>query len=65
MLIEKLSNGLEVVLKENHFSKVVSIQCWIKAGALHEAADERGMAHVVEHMLFKGTPSRKMGEIGT
>jgi len=65
LLIEKLANGLEVVLKENHFSKVVSIQCWIKAGALHESPDERGMAHVVEHMLFKGTPSRKMGEIGT
>ena len=65
MLIEKLSNGLEIVLKENHFSKVVSVQCWIKAGALHESPEERGMAHVVEHMLFKGTPSRKMGEIGT
>lgn len=64
MIIEKLSNGLEIVLKENHFSKVVSIQCWIRAGSLNETPKERGMAHVVEHMLFKGTPTRGMGEIG-
>jgi zinc protease len=64
LIIEQLSNGLEIVLKENHFSKVVSIQCWIKAGSLNETPEERGMAHVVEHMLFKGTPTRGMGEIG-
>ena len=64
LLIEKLPNGIEVVLKENHFSKVVSLQCWIRAGSLHEQVDERGMAHVVEHMLFKGTPTRGPGEIG-
>ncbi|MEZ4744145.1 MAG: pitrilysin family protein [Bdellovibrionota bacterium] len=61
---ERLANGIEVALKENHQSKAVSIQCWIKAGSLHEEPDERGMAHFIEHMLFKGTQKRGVGEIG-
>ncbi len=63
MLHRILPNGLEVVLKENHFSKMVAIQCWVKAGSLDEDKDQRGMAHLIEHMLFKGTTKRKVGEI--
>ena len=63
MLIESLDNGLECVIKEDHFSRMVAIQCWVGTGSLLEDEDQRGMAHLMEHMLFKGTPTRAMGEI--
>lgn len=65
MLVTKLDNGLEIVLKENHFSKLTSIQCWVKTGSMHETEHERGMAHVLEHMIFKGTPTVKPGEMAS
>ena len=65
MLHRKLANGLEVVLKENHFSKMVALQCWVGAGSLHERQGEYGMAHCIEHMLFKGTSKHKVGEISS
>lgn len=65
MLHRILPNGLEVVLKENHFSKMVAMQCWVKAGSLDEYENEKGMAHLIEHMLFKGTAKRKVGEISS
>ncbi|MBF0440606.1 MAG: insulinase family protein [Oligoflexales bacterium] len=58
-----LGNGLDVVLKENHFVKMVAIQCWVGVGSLYEEEDQRGMAHMIEHMLFKGTKKREVGEI--
>ncbi len=60
-----LKNGIEVILKENHFSSAVAIQCWVKTGPLYEKASERGIAHFIEHMLFKGTHSRPLGEIAS
>lgn len=65
MLITKLPNGPEVVLKENHFSGIVSIQCWVKAGSMHENEHQRGMAHVLEHMIFKGSKKRGPGEMAS
>ncbi len=64
MYFDVLENGVEVALKENHHSQAVSIQCWVRVGSLHEMPRERGMAHFIEHMLFKGTPTRAVGEIG-
>ncbi len=63
MLHYYLPNGIEVVLKQNHFAKMVAVQCWVRAGSMHERSHERGMAHVLEHMLFKGTTKRAVGEI--
>ncbi|MDP4088341.1 MAG: pitrilysin family protein [Bacillota bacterium] len=52
-----LENGLRVItLKKD--TQIASIQCGIKVGALYEKADERGIAHFIEHMLFKGTHTR-------
>lgn len=60
---KSLNNGLDVVLKEDHFSKMVAVQCWVHVGSIHEEEGTRGMAHLVEHMLFKGTERRGVGEI--
>ncbi|HYC55024.1 MAG TPA: pitrilysin family protein [Candidatus Binatia bacterium] len=61
--IYKLDNGLQVVLREDHFAPVVAQQVWVKAGGADEVDVEAGIAHVHEHMLFKGTARRGVGEI--
>jgi zinc protease len=59
----KLDNGLEVILEENHASPVVAFQAWLKVGSADEPAELGGIAHVFEHMLFKGTKKRGVGQI--
>ena len=58
-----LPNGMTVILRENHAAPVVSIQVWVKAGSFQETEGEEGVAHVHEHMLFKGTQTRGVGSI--
>jgi len=58
-----LENGLTVILKEDHSASVAAIQVWVKTGSANETEQEAGITHLIEHMIFKGTPSRKMGEI--
>src|SRR2546428_12990 len=53
-----LSNGVRVIIEEHRASDVVAAQLWVKAGGRDEAANELGLAHYLEHMLFKGTPTR-------
>jgi zinc protease len=62
-VVFKLDNGLEVVLEENHAAPVVAFQAWVKIGSADEPAELAGIAHVFEHMLFKGTKKRGVGEI--
>lgn len=58
-----LPNGLTLVIEENHFAPVVAFQAWVRVGSANERSDEAGLAHVLEHMLFKGTAKRGVGEI--
>ncbi|MBI2608184.1 MAG: insulinase family protein [Deltaproteobacteria bacterium] len=58
-----LSQGLKVTVEESHRSPVVSAQIWLDVGSFHEGKGEEGVAHFFEHMLFKGTQRRKLGEI--
>jgi zinc protease len=50
-----LSNGLKVLLKEEHKSPVVTFQVWYKVGSRNEKLGTTGMSHLLEHMMFKGT----------
>ncbi|HEY2749168.1 MAG TPA: pitrilysin family protein, partial [Polyangia bacterium] len=59
----QLPNGLRVVLQENHAAKVVAFQAWVAVGSADEPAELAGIAHVFEHMLFKGTARRGVGQI--
>ncbi|MBN2574831.1 MAG: insulinase family protein [Deltaproteobacteria bacterium] len=59
----KLDNGLEVVLEENHAAPVVAFQAWVKIGSADEPPELAGIAHLFEHMLFKGTKKRGVGQI--
>ncbi len=58
-----LPNGLTVVVDPQHRAPVVAIQVWVKVGSADETPDEIGLAHLHEHMLFKGTAKRGIGEI--
>lgn len=62
---DRLSNGLECVIQSRSGANVVSIQCIVWAGSLDERKYERGVAHFLEHMLFKGTEKRGVGEIAS
>ena len=56
--IYRLANGMKVVIREDHFAPVVAEQVWVNTGGADETEEEAGLAHVHEHMLFKGTARR-------
>ncbi len=58
-----LDNGLTVLLQENRSAPVVALNMWVKVGSVYEQDAEAGISHVYEHMLFKGTTTRGVGEI--
>src|SRR4030081_4037722 len=57
-----LSNGLRVIVKEDHRAPTVVHQVWYRAGSMDEAPGATGVAHVLEHMMFKGTRRFGPGE---
>lgn len=59
----RLNNGLTVIFEEQHAAKVVAFEIWVKAGSADERPDQAGLAHLHEHMLFKGTERRGPGEM--
>ena len=58
-----LPNGLRVLVRRDASAPVVAIVTYVSAGYFDETDDVIGIAHVLEHMYFKGTPSRGVGEI--
>ena len=58
-----LRNGLRVILLESHAAPVVSLNLWANVGSVNETDDEAGICHLIEHMIFKGTGRRPVGEI--
>src|SRR5215216_6127078 len=58
-----LANGLTVLVRQDKSAPVVAIVTYVKAGYFDETDDVVGIAHVLEHMFFKGTPTRGVGEI--
>jgi zinc protease len=59
---ETLSNGLKIVVQEDHRSPVVVSQVWYKVGASYEYGGITGVSHMLEHMMFKGTQKHAPGE---
>jgi zinc protease len=60
---ETLRNGLVLIVQEHRAADVVALQLWLRVGGRDEAPDELGLSHYLEHMLFKGTPTRPPGSI--
>ncbi len=57
-----LANGMQVVVIEDHRAPVVAHMVWYKVGAADEPAGKSGIAHFLEHLMFKGTPKMPSGE---
>jgi len=60
---EALANGVVLIAHEHRAADVVSLQLWMRVGGRDETSAELGLSHFLEHMLFKGTPSRPPGAI--
>lgn len=58
-----LDNGLRIVSEKISYVKSVSVGIWIGAGVANETAEESGISHFIEHMLFKGTQTRSAKKI--
>lgn len=58
----RLSNGMKVLVIENHRAPVMVSQVWYKVGASYEHDGITGVSHVLEHMMFKGTEDHPAGE---
>ena len=61
--ITTLKSGLRVVTDEMPNIHSVTMGVWINVGARHEKSDEHGLAHLLEHMAFKGTTTRNAKDI--
>jgi zinc protease len=57
-----LANGLQVVVVVNRRAPVVTHMIWYKVGAADEPAGKSGIAHLLEHLMFKGTVAHPAGE---
>jgi len=57
-----LNNGLKLIVREDHRAPTVAHMVWYRAGSMDEVNGRTGVAHVLEHMMFKGTEKVKAGE---
>ena len=57
-----LNNGLKLIVREDHRAPTVAHMVWYRAGSMDETNGRTGVAHVLEHMMFKGTQKVKAGE---
>ena len=61
--LHRFDNGVRLATIAMPHMQSVSVGLWADAGSRHERPDEHGMAHLVEHMIFKGTPTRSAVQI--
>jgi predicted Zn-dependent peptidase len=58
-----LPNGLTVLSESMPGVRSVALGAWVRAASLHESADKMGVSHMLEHMVFKGTPTRSAKDL--
>ncbi|HJQ54272.1 MAG TPA: pitrilysin family protein [Gemmatimonadaceae bacterium] len=58
-----LPNGLTVLSEYMPGVRSVALGAWVRAASLHESADKMGVSHMLEHMVFKGTPNRSAKDL--
>ena len=57
-----LANGMTVIIKPDRRAPTAVHMVWVRVGSMDEVDGTSGVAHLLEHMMFKGTPSLKPGE---
>ena len=63
--VSKLGNGLKIATRSMPYASTLSIGIWVNAGARDEKDGEQGIAHMLEHVTFKGTKRRDAQAIAT
>jgi zinc protease len=58
----QLANGMTLIVKPDRRAPTVAHMVWLRVGSMDEVDGTSGVAHVLEHMMFKGTPNLKVGE---
>src|SRR5689334_7054261 len=58
----KLDNGFTVIVKPDHRAPTAVQMVWVRVGSMDEVDGWTGLAHILEHMLFKGSKQLKPGE---
>ncbi len=58
-----LDNGLQVVVVENHRAPVITHMIWYRVGAADELRGQSGIAHFLEHLMFKGQKHERLGDL--
>ncbi len=61
--VDYLKNGLKVITIEDHKDPVISFQVWYGVGGINEITGKTGLAHLTEHMMFKGSKKYAKGEV--
>lgn len=61
----QLDNGMDVVVIEDHRAPVVTHMMWYRVGAADEPPGQSGIAHFLEHLMFKGTEDMEPGEFSS
>lgn len=64
-MVTRLANGLTVLVKKDSRFPLVSLRLYVHAGSAYENAEEAGISHVLEHMVFKGTEKRPKGKVAS
>jgi zinc protease len=62
-IVTKLPNGLTVLIQEDERFPLASLRLFVRAGSAYETADQAGISHLLEHMVFKGTGKRSPGKL--
>ena len=57
-----LANGMTLIVKPDHRAPTAVHMLWVRVGSMDEVDGASGVAHVLEHMMFKGTPTVKAGD---
>jgi zinc protease len=61
----RLKNGMKIIVKEDHRAPTVAQMVWYKVGSVDEVNGATGVAHALEHMMFKATKHLKVGEFSS
>ena len=59
---DTLPNGLKVLILEDHRAPAVTLQVWYKVGSRNERLGLTGISHLLEHLMFRGTPKYGPGQ---
>ncbi|WP_051710424.1 M16 family metallopeptidase [Andreprevotia chitinilytica] len=62
LLDTTLDNGLRVVIQPDHRAPIAMVQMWYRVGSIDEPTGKSGLSHLLEHMMFKGTPTVPAGQ---